>query len=393
MQAFARTSLAAVALVIASAGCKRLESRDELPAGAVPVAPSAVAPPPVQVPVATSPAPFPQAGAPVSFAPIAHKADPGVVLVSTVEATEEPSPFFFGQARVRESKGLGTGFLIDKDGTILTNNHVVSGADEITVTLNDERQFPAKVVGVDPPTDVAVIRISATNLTPLALGDSDAIDVGDWAVAIGNPFALSHTVSAGIISAKGRTTQDVHLDPAGYYNFLQTDASINPGNSGGPLLNMRGEVIGINSAINPQANTIGFAIPINMVKQLLPALLRDGHVTRSALGVSIFPVRELSAEIRSKLQVKDEHGLVIMQVVPNGAAEAAGLQQGDVILAFDGETIDQRERLRWLASVAGVGRQVTLRVERTGKVFDQKVTLGLQDAPRGVATGRGRGGP
>jgi serine protease Do len=355
---------------------------------------AAIAPAPVPLPASLSP----QSGtaliaAPQSFAPIAHRADPSVVTVSTVETTEEPSPFPFGQARIRESQGLGTGFIVDKDGIILTNNHVVGGADEITVTLSDERTFPAKVVGVDPLTDVAVIRIAATGLTPLALGDSDAIDVGDWVVAIGNPFALSHTVSAGIISAKGRTKDDVPLDPSGYYNFLQTDASINPGNSGGPLLSLKGEVVGMNTAIKDKANSIGFAIPINMVKQLLPMLLRDGHVTRSALGVRIVAVRQLSPEVRAKLQLKDEHGLIFQQVIAGGAAANAGLQAGDVVLAFAGEAMDHEERLRWLASVGGIGRQVTLRVERAGKVFDQKVTLGpLEDAPRGFV-GRGRGAP
>ncbi len=223
---------------------------------------------------------------------------------------------------------------------------------------------------------MAVIRIGASGFTPLPLGDSDAIDVGDWVVAIGNPFGLAHTVSAGIISAKGRTKEDVPLDPSGYYNFLQTDASINPGNSGGPLLNLRGEVVGMNTAVHATGQNIGFAIPINMVKQLLPMLLRDGHVTRSALGIGIRAVRKLPPEDRAQLKVADDKGVLVEQVVPDGPSARAVIVEGDVILAFDGEPVDRDDRLKWLASVAGVGRQVTLRLERAGKLFDQKVTLG-----------------
>ena len=381
--AFAALALAAlVPLASSGLGCKRLTGGDgagDLPPGAVPVAPAPSVAPTSRVVDAPGEAPFQVRGqTPMSFAPIAHRADPSVVTVSTIESTEEVSPLFFGGTRLREQKGLGTGFIVNKDGIIVTNNHVVDGADEITVELSDERTFPAKVVGVDPLTDVAVIRIAASGFTPLPLGDSDAIDVGDWVVAIGNPFSLSHTVSAGIISAKGRTREDVPLDPSGYYNFLQTDAAINPGNSGGPLLNLKGEVVGMNTAIRGGgANNIGFAIPINMVKQLLPMLLREGHVTRSALGVGIAPVRKLPQEVRARLKVPDDKGLVIERIVPHGGADNAGLTVGDVILTFDGEPVDHEERLKWLASIGGVGRQVTLRVERGGKAFDQKVTLGL----------------
>jgi serine protease Do len=215
---------------------------------------------------------------------------------------------------------------------------------------------------------------------PIALGDSDALDVGDWVVAIGNPFGLSHTVSAGIISAKGRTEKEVpldQLDPAGYYNFLQTDASINPGNSGGPLLNLKGEVVGINTAIRGGgAQGLGFAIPINMVKQLLPMLLRDGHVTRSALGIRQFDVHELSPEDHASLKLTSEQGAVIDWVEPGGPADRAHLEPNDVIMAFDGTPLVPGSLLRWLASTAGVGKVVTLRVSRYGKIFDAEVTLG-----------------
>ncbi len=240
-----------------------------------------------------------QAFQPPSFAPIVHAADPGVVTVRTLTQQVEISPFTHTR-RPRQSSGLGTGFVVDKGGVIVTNDHVVEGAQEIQVKTWDDHELPARVVGTDPPTDIAVLRIDPKdlNLRALPLGDSDAIEVGDWVVAIGNPFSLSHTVSAGILSAKGRTKEDVPLDQGGYYDFLQTDASINPGNSGGPLLNLRGQVVGMNSATNRAAQGLSFAIPINMIKQLLPVLLRDGHLTRSALGVHIIDPQQVPKEDR-----------------------------------------------------------------------------------------------
>jgi serine protease Do len=356
----------------------------EIPSGAVPV------PPPVAPPsetVAAPGAPAPSGGLlvgtmPASFAPLVHVADPSVVFISTVTTESEVSPFTH-RRRQALAQGLGTGFVFDKNGVILTNNHVIEGAQEIEVLLSDRRVFPAKVVGFDKITDIGVLHVDAKDLRPLPLGDSDGIEVGDWAVAIGNPFGLSHTVSAGIISAKGRTKDDVPLDPAGYYNFLQTDASINPGNSGGPLLNLRGEVVGINSAIRGGgAQGIGFAIPINMVKQLLPMLLRDGHVTRSAMGVRIKDVRELAADDRQALKIPEgTSGAVLEFVAAGGPADKAGLQPGDVVIAFDGTPIERFAQLQWLASTAGVGRTVTVRVLRQGASFDQKITLGLLPAP------------
>jgi serine protease Do len=326
---------------------------------------------------------------PLSFAPIAKAADPSVVTIQTISEEVEPSGFF-GRGRRQQTKGLGTGFVIDKDGTVLTNNHVVDGATTMTIKLSDDREFPGQVIGRDSRTDIAVVRINAKDgpqLTPIKMGDSDAMDVGDWVVAIGNPFGLSHTVSAGIISAKGRTNQDVPLDKSGFYNFLQTDASINPGNSGGPLLNLSGEAVGVNSAIRGGgAQGIGFAIPINMVKELLPMLMRDGHVTRSALGVRISDVRELSAEDRASLKVTGDNGAVIDSVEQGGPADKAGVQPGDILLQFDGQPIDRGTRLQWLASIAGVGKTVTVHIARQGKEMDLKPTLGhLEDVePRHV---------
>jgi serine protease Do len=356
----------------------------ELPSGAVPVA--IPLPPPVPTtppaPIGSSPVPM----IPASFAPLVKVSDPSVVFISTVTTETEVSPFTH-RRRQALAQGLGTGFVFDKNGVILTNNHVIEGAQEIEVQLSDQRRFPAKVVGFDKTTDIGVLQIDAKDLHPLPLGDSDAIEVGDWVVAIGNPFGLSHTVSSGIISAKGRTKDDVPLDPAGYYNFLQTDASINPGNSGGPLLDLKGEVVGINSAIRGGgAQGIGFAIPINMIKQLLPMLLRDGHVTRSWLGVNIKDVRDLAPDDRQALKIPDgTTGAVLEFVVAQGPADKAGLQPGDVVVAFDGTPIERFAQLQWLASTAGVGRVVTVRVLRQGAAFDQKLTLGLLPPPQDPA--------
>lgn len=297
-----------------------------------------------------------------SFADLAEEADPAVVYVETVQADPKEG-----------GHGLGSGFVIDPKGVILTNAHVIRDASRITVVLRDQR-LDASVVGSDPPSDVAVLRVNARNLPHLELGNSADVRVGDWVVAIGNPFGLAHTVSAGIISAKGRTRNDVDLDPAGYYNFLQTDASINPGNSGGPLLDLQGRVVGMNTAIRAGANNIGFAIPIDMVKALLPRLLRDGKVRRSALGVvaASIPserVEALGLDARAP-------GARVQSVVPGGAADKAGLREGDVILEFDGQPIRGEEALRWWASIAGIGHNAELKVKRGPRTMTLRVMLG-----------------
>src|SRR5580658_9250379 len=308
-----RKSILLASCVCLAAGCGKgaptSGGSGGLPAGAtpatVPLAPLAPAPTPGPAPAPLAPGVVLQ---PVSFAPIAKLADPSVVTINTVVEQVEVSPFTH-RRRAAQERGLGTGFVIDvgaNSRVILTNNHVVDGAQSIEVKLSDQRTLPARVVGTDPTTDLAVVRIDAKDLPALPLGDSDKVEVGDWVVAIGNPFGLSHTVSAGIVSAKGRTREDVPLDPSGFYDFRQTDASIHPGNSGGPLLNLKGEVVGINSASRGGgAQGIGFAIPINMIKQLLPMLLRDGHVTRSAMGVRIKDVRELAADDRQALKIPE----------------------------------------------------------------------------------------
>jgi len=384
--------LVSILVPVLLAGCGRSKASKDgdpaLPPGAVPVPVAASA---TSTPTLTNatPAPLPSASpevkmGPLSFAPVAKSADPSVVTISTVGKEEAPGFFSRGRRVAKKAEGLGTGFIVQKDGVIVTNNHVIEGAQEIVVQLSDGRLLPARVAGRDPRTDIAVIKIEdAKELPAIALGDSDGVDVGDWVVAIGNPFGLNHTVSAGIVSAKGRSREDVPLDPSGYYNFIQTDASINPGNSGGPLLNLKGEVVGMNSAIRGGgAQGIGFAIPINMVKQILPTLLRDGHLTRSALGLQIGDARQLSPEDRAHLKLGDEKGAIVMRVEPNGPADKAKLEEGDLIVAFDGETIERSSLLQWKASSTGVGKTVTLRVIRQGKPFDLDVTLGELKEPK-----------
>ncbi len=321
--------------------------------------------------------------APMSFAALVKASDPAVVTVFTVIDERRMGK------RMRRGEGLGSGFLYDPSGYILTNNHVISQATEIVVRLADERRLPARVVGRDPSTDVAILKVEVTGAPALPLGDSNATEVGDWLVAIGNPFGLSHTVSAGILSARGRTRDDVQdLDRTGrgYFNFLQTDTAINQGNSGGPLINLKGEVVGINTAIRANANNIGFAIPINMVKQLVPMLVRDGKVKRSALGIT---VGGLSEEDMNRLKRSDRKGALVRGVQPGGAAARAGLAEDDVILAFNGAPILDPEELRWQASVAGIGAVAAVKIARGGRVFDMNVTLGAlpevpDESPPGV---------
>jgi serine protease Do len=357
-----------VAALLALGACKKPTTSTggaapSVPSGAVVVTSSPiVTPPPVQV---VAP---PGVQAPASFADLAAKADPAVVFVKTLQERRGIT----GRRQV-VGEGVGSAFVYDPNGLIITNNHVIDGASEIYVVFGRKKQVRATIVGRDPRTDVAVIRVEEKNLPYLPLGDSEAVRVGDWVVAIGNPFALSHTVSAGIISARGRTIQDVKgLDESGYYDFLQTDASINPGNSGGPLLDMAGRVVGMNTAIRRAANNIGFAIPVNMIKELLPRLLADGSIKRSAIGVVVGP---LMPEDRERLKLPEEAGVLVTVVVPGGPAEKAGLAVDDVIVSFQGEALPSPDRLRWVASLAGVGKTVTLRVARAGRMFDLQVKL------------------
>jgi serine protease Do len=360
-----RTALWSLAIVTAALfACKATPKKSapttSLPSGAVPVASVPLTPPPPL-------APLPSGAIPSSFADLAARADPAVVFIKTLQERG-----IQGRRRVI-GEGLGSAFVFDPNGLILTNNHVIEGASEIRVIFGHKPEVSATVVGRDPPTDVAVLRVDDKGLPYVPLGDSDALRVGDWVVAIGNPFGLSHTVSAGIVSAKGRTNQDVKgLDETGYYDFLQTDASINPGNSGGPLLDVQGRVVGINTAIRAQANSIGFAVPINMVKELLPRLLKDGRIQRSAIGVHVSSVQPDDAK---RLGLPNPSGALLRVIRPGGPADRAGLRPDDVVVGLEGQPVPGPERLRWLASLAGIGRTVTLRVIRAGRTFDLQVRL------------------
>ncbi len=312
-----------------------------------------------------------------TFANLAEKLSPAVVHIAVTRKDTRRSqlgsggwPFFFMDPGTPQfSEGLGTGFIINADGDILTNHHVVEGAVEIRIKLVDEREFPAKVVGSDPKTDLALVHISAGEKLPSApLGDSDSLRIGEWVVAIGNPFGLDHTVTAGIVSAKGRK----EVAPGGrsmYSNFIQTDASINPGNSGGPLINMRGEVVGINAAINAAGQGIGFAIPVNMAKALLPQLAK-GKVERSFLGVFTQPVTK---DIAMAMGLKSQKGALIADVIVDSPAAKAGLMAGDVVTRFDGKPVDDASDLSWLAAVSSAGKEVEVELLRDGKETKIKV--------------------
>jgi len=274
----------------------------------------------------------------------------------------EPFERFFGPPRRLpfKAKSLGSGFVIDAAGYILTNNHVVENADEILVKLSTGKEFKAKVVGRDSKTDIALIEIKgASDLTPVVLGDSDTLKVGQWVVAIGNPFGLENTVTAGIVSALAR-----HINQGPYDNFIQTDAAINPGNSGGPLLNTQGEVIGINTAIFSRGGGnigIGFAIPISLAKEVVPQLKEKGHVTRGWLGVMI---QKVTPDIAESLGLAEPKGALVADVVKDGPAAAAGIKQGDVIVEYDGKPVTDSAELPLLVARTPVGKTVKVKVTR-----------------------------
>ena len=328
-----------------------------------------------------------------AFRDVAKKVSPAVVYVSveqTVKGQQVPEQFrdffgddfmrrFFGtpdQQREYKQRGLGSGFIVSKDGYILTNNHVVEKADKVKVTLADKREFNAKVIGTDPKTDVAVIKIEGDNFPVAPLGDSSKLEVGDWAIAIGTPFGLAQTVTAGIISAEGRA----NIGIVDYEDFIQTDAAINPGNSGGPLVNIDGEVIGINTAIVGQSGGyqgIGFAIPINMAKNIMDSLMTKGKVVRGWLGVVI---QNISPEIAKGFGLKETTGSLVGDVLKGGPAEKAGIERGDVIISFDGKPIDNTNTLRNLVAQTEVGKKVPVVVIRNNKEKTIEVTIGEQEA-------------
>lgn len=329
---------------------------------------------------------------PANFSGLAEKVRPGVVNIQVVKKVKnvdfgsrhffgnpfgENNPFgdFFGPfpeenpPRGFEQRGVGSGFVMSREGYILTNNHVVEDADQIKVKLASGKEYDGKVVGRDPKTDLALVKVEgSSDLHPLKLGNSDDLEVGSWVVAIGSPFGLEQTVTAGIVSAKGRV-----IGSGPYDNFIQTDASINPGNSGGPLINMKGEVIGINTAIIASGQGIGFAIPINMAKEIAPQLQEKGHVTRGWLGVSI---QEVTPALAKSFDLKEKKGALVAQVVSGSPAEKAGIEQGDVIVEFDGKEVTDSKDLPRLVASTPVGKSVSIKLWRNGKVLDRQVKVG-----------------
>ena len=331
--------------------------------------------------------------APVSmsaFSRLAAKLSPAVINISVVKSMgggEAEAPFFrffgpFGGRRPFQAEGVGSGFIIEKSGYALTNNHVVAGATEIHVKLADGTAYEATVVGTHPQLDVALIKFAAKEpLTVAALGRSNALRPGEWVVAIGNPFGLSQTVTAGIVSAIGRREVQPGREPM-YANFIQTDASINPGNSGGPLFNIRGEVVGINTAINAAGQGIGFAVPVDMVKTILPQLAQ-GRVERSFLGVKVGRVDQALA---SRLGLPRPIGALVHEVMADSPAASAGLQPGDVITGWGGKVIEHWEDLPWLASTAGADKPVRLQVRRNTSELTITVRLSAFPEDPQVAT-------
>jgi len=285
---------------------------------------------------------------------------------------------YFGQMPPgeRERAGVGSGVIIDAQGHILTNLHVIKGADEITVRFHNKKEVMGKIVGTDAKTDLAVIRIPpGEGVVAARLGDSDRIEVGQWAIAIGSPFGLEQTVTVGVVSATGRS--EVGIVPN--ENFIQTDASINPGNSGGPLLNARGEVIGINTAILSSGQGIGFAIPINTAQRVASALISRGRVVRGWLGVSLQPLND---DLAQALGAPKGRGTVVARVLPGGPAERAGLLPNDVILRFGDAAVEDLQQFQRLVLDAPVDRPVTLRVLRQGKEVAVSVTIAEVPAER-----------
>ncbi len=335
-----------------------------------------------------------------SLAPMLEKVTPAVVNIATegrIQQNMNPlfaDPFFrrfFGvpdQMIERKTSSLGSGVIVDaKRGLILTNNHVIANAIQITVTMRDGQQLEAEVVGTDPETDVAVIKVPAKNLTDIQTTDSDSINVGDFVVAIGNPFGLGQTVTSGIISALSRSGLGIE----GYEDFIQTDASINPGNSGGALVNLRGELVGINTAIFSQSGGnigIGFAIPINMALQIMEQLLETGEVKRAYLGVSM---QDISPELAEAFDLERRSGAIINEVLEKSPADKAGLKPGDIVLSVDGKRIRNAGDLRNRVGLLPIGQKVKMTVLRNGKekrftitVEENRIAANNSSSPRSV---------
>lgn len=324
-----------------------------------------------------------------AMAELVSAVQPAVVNIASTKILERqavPSPFsndpffrrFFGdqfgpseKPRKHKQSGLGSGVIVDENGYILTNNHVIKDADEIVVKLSDKREFKGKIIGTDEKTDLAVIKINSNALPMIKLGDSDALKVGETVLAIGNPFGLSHTVTSGIVSAKGRANVGI----ADYEDFIQTDAAINPGNSGGALANIKGELVGINTAIFSTTGGyqgIGFAIPSNMARVVMESLIKNGKVVRGWLGVYIQP---LTPDLAKQFNLKDDKGALVGDVVENSPAEKAGFQRGDVIIKFDSKEVGDALSLRNMVASTTPDKEVSIEIIRDGNPKTLKVTI------------------
>ncbi|RLT92539.1 DegQ family serine endoprotease [Ketobacter sp.] len=320
-----------------------------------------------------------------SLAPMLEKVNPAVVNISTFATRQQMNPLlndpffrhFFGPnqraPQMKRSQSAGSGVIVDGDaGTVITNFHVIDGADEIKVSLNDGRSFDAKLIGSDPDVDIAILKIKADNLQEVKMADSDSTRVGDFVVAIGNPFGLGQTVTTGVVSAIGRTGLGIE----GYENFIQTDASINPGNSGGALVNLKGELVGINTAIIAPAGGnvgIGFAIPTNMARHSLEQILEHGEVKRGQLGVVI---QDLTPDLAEAFDLDGKQGVVVSEVQPDSAADKAGIKQGDVIIEFDGKEMKSAAQLRNAVGIRRVGDKVKIKVIRDGSTKQLTAKIG-----------------
>lgn len=345
-----------------------------------------------QVAPAARPIPIAPTGGGNFIAQAVERVGPAVVRIDAARTVVQRvpgifnDPFFrqfFGdmgvpdQPRTRVERGTGSGFIIDAGGVIVTNAHVIEGADRVLVTLKDGREFPGEVLGKDALTDVAVIQVEASGLPTVTLGNAEQLRPGEWAIAIGNPLGLDNTVTAGIISATGRSSAQIRV-PDKRVNFIQTDAAINPGNSGGPLLNERGEVIGVNTAIIGGAQGLGFAIPINTAQEIAQQLIAKGFVDHPYLGIqmrTLTPaVREvINAEARNSINVVAEAGVVILGVQRNSPAAKAGLRPGDVIVTLAGQPIAEAETVQQIVQDSTVGQALTIEIDRQGQPLDLTV--------------------
>jgi Do/DeqQ family serine protease len=326
-----------------------------------------------------------------SLAPVLKEVTPGVVNIGVrtrVREVDNPllsDPFFRrffnipDPQRQRETQATGSGVIVDAaHGYILTNNHVIENGDTIEVTTKDNRRFRARLVGRDPDTDIAVLKVDVQGLRALPFGDSDKLEVGDFVLAIGNPFGLGQTVTSGIVSALGRSGLGIE----GYEDFIQTDASINPGNSGGALVNLRGELIGINTAILAPGGGnigIGFAVPINMARRVMEQLVRYGEVKRGRIGIAI---QELTPELAQAMGTRRTEGAVIAKVEPRSSADRAGLKAGDLVLAVNGTPIRSATQLRNAIGLARVGDQIDVRIERRGETRDVEARIDQAEPAR-----------